>query len=170
MNATIQYQSKAYHIDLSKPLDISIPLRASKHNVNAWYLDEPSIAPAVLGDWVGSVESGASVNFNTITFNPHAHGTHTECVGHITKKFHSINEQLKQFFFLAEVITIAPSKIDDDFVITAKQLEYSLKGKQPEAVVIRTIPNTKEKLSQQYSNTNPPYLHEDAAVFYAKTM
>jgi len=41
MIATIQYNSKKHQIDLTKPLDISIPLKASKHNVNAWYLDEP---------------------------------------------------------------------------------------------------------------------------------
>ena len=165
MKTTIQYQSITYQIDLSKPLDISIPLKASKSNVNAWYLDEPKIEPVVMGDWVGSVEKGASVNFKTITFNPHAHGTHTECVGHITKEFHSINQYLKQFFFLAEVITIAPSKLGDDFVITKKQLQFALKHTQPEAVIIRTLPNTKDKLSQQYSNTNPSYLSEEAALF-----
>ena len=26
---------------------------------------------------------GGDVNFNTITFNPHSHCTHTETVGHI---------------------------------------------------------------------------------------
>ncbi len=154
-----------FQIDLSKPLDISIPLRASKQNVNAWYLNEPSIEPVVMGDWTASVEKGASVNFNTIVFNPHAHGTHTECAGHVTKEVYSVNQHLKQFFFLAEVITIAPSKQHDDFVITKKQLQFALKDKHPEAVVIRTIPNTKEKLSHQYSNTNPPYLLEEAAVF-----
>lgn len=165
MKTTIQHQSKNYQIDLSQPLDISIPLIASKTNVNAWYIDEPKIEPVVLGDWVGSVENGASVNFKTITFNPHAHGTHTECVGHITKEFHSINLNLKQFFFLAELITIAPTKLNDDFVITKKQLQFALKDMQPEAVIIRTIPNTKDKLSQQYSNTNPPYLLEEAALY-----
>lgn len=165
MKTTIQHQSKNYQIDLSQPLDISIPLIASKTNVNAWYIDEPKIEPVVLGNWVGSVENGASVNFKTITFNPHAHGTHTECVGHITKEFHSINLNLKQFFFLAELITIAPTKLNDDFVITKKQLQFALKDMQPEAVIIRTIPNTKDKLSQQYSNTNPPYLLEEAALY-----
>ena len=95
MIATIQYNSKKLLIDLSKPLDISIPMRASKSNVNAWYLGEPKIEPVKNGDWIGSVAQGADVNFNTIQFNPHAHGTHTECVGHITKEFHSINKNLK---------------------------------------------------------------------------
>lgn len=165
MIATIQYNSKKLQIDLSQPIDISISLRASKTNVNAWYIDEPKIEPVSIDDWVGSVEAGADVNFNNIYFNPHAHGTHTECVGHITKKVYSINEHLKQFFFLAEVVTVPPVKIKGDFVITKKQLQFALGNKKRDAIVIRTIPNTKEKLTMQYSNTNPPYMLEEAALY-----
>ena len=165
MIATIQYNSKKHQIDLTKPLDISIPLIASKHNVNAWYLDEPKIEPVRVEDWVASVKEGASINFNNIHFNPHAHGTHTECFGHITKEFHSINKILKQFFFLAEVITVAPEKLNDDFVISKKQLQFALGNKKRDAIIIRTIPNTNEKLSKQYSNTNPPYLLEAAVIY-----
>lgn len=165
MKATIKYQSNTYQIDLSKPLDISIPLKASKNNVNAWYLDEPRIEPVKNGDWVGSLKEGASVNFNNIYFNPHAHGTHTECVGHITKEFHSVNKNLKQFFFTAELISVAAEKYMKDTVISKKQMELLLKDKTPEALVIRTMPNTKEKKKRHYSNTNWTYMTEEAMVF-----
>ena len=165
MIATIQYNSKKHQIDLTKPLDLSIPLKASKTNVNAWYVSEPKIVPVKDGKWIASVAEGADINFNHIWFNPHAHGTHTECVGHITKKVHSINKNLKQFFFFAEVITVAPEKMGDDFVISKKQLQFALGNKKRDAVVIRTLPNTKEKLSRQYSNTNPPYLLKEAAIY-----
>ena len=165
MIATIQKKHRTIKVDLSNPIDISIPLHASKKNVNAWYLEEPKIEPVIMEDWVGSVAKGASVNFNSIWFNPHAHGTHTECVGHITENVYSINQQLKKFFFLAEVITIPPQRVDGDFVISKKQLQFAIGNKKREAIVIRTIPNTKEKLSQQYSHTNPPYLLEEAAIY-----
>lgn len=165
MIATIQYNSKRHKIDLTKPIDISMPLRASKQNVNAWYVDAPTIEPVSDDKWVASVKDGACINFNSISFNPHAHGTHTECVGHITEKVYSINKNLKQFFFLAEVITVAPEQLNGDFVISKKQLKFALGNKKRDAVVIRTLPNTKEKLSRQYSNTNPTYLLEDAAVY-----
>ena len=165
MIATLQYYSKTFKVDLSKPLDISIPLRASKDNVNAWYLSEPSIEAVKTEGWVGKVSAGASVNFNTIAFNPHAHGTHTECIGHITKDFHSVNKNLKQFFFLAEVITVAPEMHNGDFVIAKKQVETVLDNKRRDAIVLRTLPNTKDKLSRQYSNTNPPYLLEETAIY-----
>ena len=165
MITKIKYNSKFYTINLLQPIDISIPLRASKDNVNAWYIDPPKIEPVKDGEWVASVSEGACINFNNIFFNPHGHGTHTECVGHITEKVHSINQNLKQFFFLAEVVTVAPEKLKSDFVISKKQLQFALGNKKRDAVVIRTIPNMKDKLNKQYSHTNPTYLLEEAAIF-----
>ncbi|MDA9070198.1 cyclase family protein [Algibacter sp.] len=165
MIATIQYNSRKLQIDLSKPLDISMPIISSKKNVNAWYIDEPKIEPIKDGEWIASVSEGASVNFNNIYFNPHAHGTHTECAGHITEKVHSINQNLKTFFFLAEVITVAPENDNEDKIISKKQLQFALGNKKRDAIILRTIPNTREKLSRQYSNTNWPYLKEDAVKF-----
>lgn len=158
-----------HFIDLSKPLDISIPMKGEASNVNAWYIEHPRIEPHKEGEFVGSVAQGSATNFNDIWFNPHAHGTHTECVGHITEDFHSINQSLKRFFFLAEVITLAPEKYQDDFVVSRKQLQYALGDKRREALVIRTLPNTKDKLGKQYSNTNPPYLLEQAAEFLVES-
>lgn len=168
MITTIQYNTRKLKVDLSQPLDISIPLTGKANNVNAWYIDPPKIEPEIIDGETISVAEGAVVNFNTITFNPHSHGTHTETVGHITEKVYSINQHLKQFFFLAEVITVAPEKLDEDYVISRKQLQFALGNKKREAIVIRTMPNTREKFTKQYSNTNPTYLLEDAAE-YLKT-
>ena len=165
MKAIIHANSRTYTIYVDQPIDISIPLRASKDNVNAWYLPPPKIYPAKLKNWTGSVKSGASVNFNSIEFNPHAHGTHTECVGHITEETYSINLCLKQFLFVSEVITVVPEKRGEDLIISEKQLQYAIGNKKREAVVIRTLPNTKDKLSRQYANTNPPFLSEAAAIY-----
>ncbi|MFD1062983.1 cyclase family protein [Winogradskyella litorisediminis] len=168
MIATIQYKSKRLKVDLSKPLDISIPIRHGAKNVNAWYIGPPKIAPEKFDDDIVSVKEGASVNFNTITFNPHSHGTHTETVGHIVEEKHSINKALKQYFFLAEVVTVAPEKFMKDIVISAKQLKFALGNKVREAIVIRTLPNQKDKKTMQYSNTNWPYLKEDAIEYLVK--
>ncbi|CAC9973920.1 cyclase family protein [Flavobacterium panici] len=160
-----------FEIDLSKPIDISIPLTNTDENPIAWYIEKPVIEPVVFGDWVGKVSEGkSSTNFNNIFFNPHGHGTHTECLGHITNDFFSINQSLKQFFFFAKLITVEPEKIGDDFVITKEQVQKALSASTSlsvtnEALIIRTIPNQKDKKSRKYSNTNPPYLSEEAAIF-----
>ena len=165
MKATIQHNNTTYTIDFSSPIDISIPLTNTDTNPIAWYIDKPVIEPVKMGDWVGKVSEGSSTNFNNIFFNPHGHGTHTECLGHITKDFYSINQALKQFFFLAEVISITPEVQGEDLVITHDQIENALAGKSPEAIVIRTLPNETIKKSKNYSNTNPPYLEEAAAAY-----
>ena len=66
MIATIQYNSRNHKIDLSNPLDISIPLIASKSNVNAWYVEEPKIEAVKVDDETVSVKEGACVNFNNM--------------------------------------------------------------------------------------------------------
>lgn len=166
-----------FEIDLSKPIDISIPLTNTDENPIAWYIEKPVIEPVVFGDWIGKVSEGkSSTNFNNIFFNPHGHGTHTECLGHITNDFFSINQSLKQFFFSAKLITVEPEKIGEDYVITKESISTSLNvtsldrastslSVTNEALIIRTLPNQKEKKSRKYSNTNPPYLSEEAAIF-----
>lgn len=165
MKAIIQHEGKTFSVNLNEAIDISIPMVGRSTNVNAWYATHPVIEPVVDEDFVISVTNGSSVNFNRIEFIPHAHGTHTECVGHITEDVFSINQHLKQFFFIAEVITVAPGRLEDDYVISRKQVEMLLKGKRPEALVIRTIPNTLEKCAMQYSHTNHPYLAGEAAKY-----
>ena len=165
MKTTIQHNNTTYEIDLSQPIDISLPIQNNEQNPIAWYLDQPEINPVVMGDFVGSVASGkSSTNFNNILFNPHGHGTHTECLGHITKDFYSINQTLKQFFFIAELISIEPEVFQEDFIITKNQIEQALNGTSPEALVIRTLPNSVDKKHKNYSNTNPAYLTEEAAI------
>ena len=166
MRATIQLDGRELSVDLSKPLDISLPLSASDENPIAWYLEKPVIEPVRFGDWIGKVSEGkSSTNFNNIQFNPHGHGTHTECLGHITRDFYSVNDALGQFFFAAELISIQPEKIGEDLVITLEQVKSALPDKSPQALVIRTLPNLDAKRSKKYSNTNPPYLHFQAAKF-----
>lgn len=155
-----------FQVDLSKPIDISIPLSNTDANPIAWYINKPLIEPVKFDEWVGKVASGmSSTNFNNIQFNPHGHGTHTECLGHITHDFYSVNQALKQFFFIAELVSVELEEQEGDFVITKAAIENALKGKKPEAIVIRTLPNDTSKLSRKYSHTDPPFLAEDAALF-----
>jgi kynurenine formamidase len=165
LKTTISHNNQTFEIDLSKPIDISIPLSNTDKNPIAWYIEKPEIEPVKFGDWIGKVSEGSSTNFNNIFFNPHGHGTHTECLGHITRGFYSINQCLKQFFFTAELISIEPETINDDLIITKNQIEKALNGNFPEAIIIRSLPNLESKKSKNYSKTNPAYLSEEAAIF-----
>jgi arylformamidase len=163
MQVTVTHQGKSFSADLNRPLDISIPLREGAGNVNAFHIPPVQIEPLRIGSFVGAVSEGGSCNVNNILFNPHGNGTHTECVGHIAKEKYTISHSLKRFFFVAELVTIEPElQADGDRVITLAQLEKAVHT-SPEALVIRTLPNGEDKMSRQYSGTNPPYLHSSAA-------
>jgi len=172
MKAQIENGRNSFTVDLSLPIDISIPLTNSNKNPIAWYLDLPKIEPVRTKNWIGSVKNGNSTNFNTIEFNPHAHGTHTECLGHITQEFYSINKQLKNFFFLAKLISVTPKKQNQDQIITKDCLDLSVisdfEKLEIKALIIRTLPNSEEKKSKNYSHSNPPYLSEEVAFFFAE--
>ena len=160
MIATILHLGREFRVDLFKPIDISMPLSTEKNATSAWYVEPMKLEPVIMGNWVGDVNQGASVNFRNVKFNPHGNGTHTECVGHISKEFFTINQNLKRFMFIAELLTVLPYELENgDYVITAQQIRNSLEGlTKPEALIIRTLGNGQEKLHTNYSNTNPPYL------------
>lgn len=166
MFTTINHKGKIYKADLSLPIDISIPLRAGEQNVNAWNAAPVKMEPVRVGNWIGEVSLGGSVNFRNIAFNPHGNGTHTECVGHISKEMYSINKLLKKFFFISEVISILPDELaNGDLTITAEHIQNCIGDKRPEALIIRTISNPPSKIDRQYSGTNPPYITEDGMRF-----
>ena len=166
MKATIHYQNKEYQIDLSSPIDLSIEM--NDQSVQAWYQDHLKIEPVIDGDFIGEVKSGAPVNFRNIRFNPHAHGTHTECYGHISQDWVNVSECITDFFHLAKLITVTPEKLSNgDLVITKENLinEFGENSENFTALLIRTTPNTELKKVINYSNTNPPYILSDAMEY-----
>ncbi|HUM52943.1 MAG TPA: cyclase family protein [Chitinophagales bacterium] len=163
MLTSIQHHEKTYKVDLSKPIDISLAVKVG--GVKAWYVAEPTFEPVKMGDWIGDVKQGGSVNFRNIFFNPHGHGTHTECVGHISAADYSVNNSLKQFHFIAQLISVTPEEINGDLIITKKILEPFLENNSTDALIIRTIENSLEKRNKNYSNTNPAFIDEAAMKY-----
>lgn len=164
---TFQHQERTCRADLSRPLDIAIPLREGPETVNCFYAPPMATEPVVAGDFVGSTAQGGPVNFLNVRLNPHGNGTHTECVGHIAKEPYTINQCLKQFHFPAWLLSIFPTKAENgDRVIFREQLEQALAEAPPaEALIIRTLPNDELKLRTNYSGANPPYVHHEAIRF-----
>ena len=158
------YLTKNTFIDTSKGFDISIPLEGNDQNPRAWYVNPPIIEPVRNENFIGSVEEGGAVNFRNIFFNPHGHGTHTECLGHITEEVHSINQHLKESFFTAKLITLEPTAvingetIEEDLILIPSQFETILREVETQALIIRTSPNDESKKHLDYSATNPAYL------------
>ncbi|SCY40241.1 Kynurenine formamidase [Nonlabens sp. Hel1_33_55] len=165
METTLIIDGKSFSIDLDKPNDISLAVQ-NNAGVGAWYIDQPKITHVEVDGYVGKVSLGGSTNFNDVFFNPHSHGTHTECIGHITEEFHSVNDALDKSFFTAQLFSVTPEDRDGDKVITAAMFDDL---KDVEVVIIRTLPNTDAKKSRNYSNTNPPYLMEEVMLRFRES-
>ncbi len=103
------------HIDLNTFYDLSIAI--GSNGPRAWYVEPAVIKPVINRFFTGSVKLGGAVNFRDVFFNPHGHGTHTECVGHISRDWISVNEELKSYFFLAELISMTEILFDSALFI-----------------------------------------------------
>lgn len=165
MKIQLEHDRQAYQTDLSKAIDISIPAG----QVRCFYATEYQAQPLTASDFVGAVKEGSPVNFFDVQLNPHGNGTHTECLGHITEEQESLLEKLKQFHFTACLVSVPVSKLDNgDEIISKESLLQACPSKLPEAFILRTFPNSSEKLQKDYSGTNPPYLTAEAMQYLVK--
>ncbi len=156
-----------YSANLSEPLDISLPLFSGEDNPNAFYIANPKFEPVKVGSFVGSVQEGGACNCENLFLNAHGNGTHTECVGHISKERITINQTLKQFFAIAQVISVNPKQIENgDWIVTNESIAKHY-NKTANALVIRTLPNSNNKKLSQYSGNNPTYLEPALGAFLA---
>jgi kynurenine formamidase len=170
---TIQWQGKTYCLELDKATPIGIPLRAGGQNPNCYWAEPPRFETIRVGDFVGSVAEGGSCNYQKVTLTPHGNGTHTECYGHICDDPQAtIARCLQAGWWVALLVSLEPEKqASGDRVLTLSALKASI-NKLPltdfEALVIRTLPNTAEKMTKNYNNTNPPYLEPALAEWCAR--
>jgi len=68
------------------------------------------------------------------------------------------------------MVTVTPDKSgEQDSIITASVLKHMLENKvKTPAIIVRTLPNSSDKLKKDYSGTNPAYFSEDAIHYLNK--
>ncbi|RLD22909.1 MAG: cyclase family protein [Bacteroidetes bacterium] len=162
MKAQIKWQGKIFEANLKKPLSIAIPLKDGHHNPNC-YFAEPAKFEVIRADgFVGSVKLGGPVNHQKITISPHGNGTHTECYGHITTSDAVIANELREHIHVAQLISVTPRAKNGDLIIDESALEVGRLQGVITALVVRTMPNSSQKLQHNYSGTNPTYFTKEA--------
>lgn len=154
LNVSVEWQGKTLHANLDKGHCIAIPLDHTKPQPNAFFAPLYEATPHKADGWIGDTRKGAAVNFYNLRINPHGNGTHTECVGHISKQRHAIHQTLGGEYSIAQLISAYPTAMENgDRIID--QLEWE---KEVEAIIIRTLPNHADKMTRHYGSTNPSYL------------
>jgi len=163
MKIEVEILEQKYKINLKAGIDISIPLSDSLDQVNCFYAPLFKSEPVRMGTFVGSVLEGGPVNFNNILLNGHGNGTHTECIGHLTKELISVNSILQEYVFINHLISVTPEKkINGDLVIEKHTIEPILNDLNIQTLTIRTLSNDILKRSKKYSGTNPTYFSKEA--------
>ncbi len=165
MIAQISWNEKTYWLKLSEGIDLSISFKEEFTQVNCFYAPFFTTQPVKSGDFIGSVKEGGPVNFYNSFINIHGGGTHTECIGHISPTRESVNQVFREYFGMAYVLSVYPTKMENgDRAITRQSLEILCpEDMAAEFLILRTLPNSEDKWSMHYSGTNPCYLDVAAA-------
>lgn len=155
--------------------DLSIPLKFNGPQPNAFGVGTARSEPVRAGEFIGDTRLGGSINFEQYTFIPHCNGTHTESVGHITNERISVREILKDICIPAQLVSVEPEVVGKEKTITPSSLKnigvkpFVVAGEIDEgstALIVRTLPNDKSKLTANYDKGNiPPYFTPDAMRF-----
>jgi arylformamidase len=156
----IQSGEKLYFADLSKGVEVALPLKDGSLNPNCYYAEPPEFKVIVAGDFKGSVAMGGPVNHRRISLSPHGNGTHTEGYGHISADPEAVVSKLfGPINVLCRLVSVRPEPTGAGQVISSlPQIVYQEKA---EALAIRTLPNTESKKIKNYSGTNPAYFDDE---------
>lgn len=178
MKLFFNINNKDFEVDISKPLEISIPVNFNAEQPNTYDVELATSFPYQAGDIIGDTRQGGSCNFEKVTMISHCNGTHTECAGHITDKRIYVNEVLKNIFVIGELITVEPVNAENtnekyqpelntaDKVITRKSIEDKIKKNDDvKALMIRTLPNDDSKMMRRYLQHEPPFFSNDAMEY-----
>lgn len=175
MEMNIAVGKKRYAVNTAQPLDISIPVRFDGGGLSAFSAPPPRKAAHAAEGFIGDVTQGGSCNCDVLTFAPHLSGTHTECVGHIISEPMAAYTVVRESLIPATLITVKPDtrgsdtyipkRRRDDPLITREAVFRALLGCDADfltALVVRTLPNGPEKLTQNYGASCPPFFSLEA--------
>ena len=172
---------RRWQTDLDDPTPLSIRLEFGGPQPRAFGLDEAAAEPIGFDGQLADTDVGASFNCDTVRLIPHGNGTHTEGVGHLVRDTAPVGELADEALIPCTVATVATVGIEStdetyagpsdagDRVVTGEALAdtvgaLDLPAGFSHALVLRTAPNSADKRTRDYSDTNPPYLTDDAVA------
>lgn len=167
----VSLQGRQWRVDAKRVYDLSIPLGFDAEQPNFFGAAAATGRPLIAGGFVGDVREGGSCNCATYTFTPHCNGTHTECVGHLTRDRIGMRDIAIPVYATARVVTLAPTSAANtaeksdppprpgDALITRASLASALGDeslREAEALIVRTQPNPPSKRHRSYGPERPP--------------
>jgi len=163
-------------VDLGEPVSLADEVRFSGRDPS-YFGAPPALArPLELPGFSGRVTRGASCNCSTLTLTPHAHGTHTECVAHLTREPLDAWRVVPAGWMACELVSVSPRAAADglqgestdpaphpaDRLITRRALEQAWPVHPlvpPRALVVRTM-----SAAPSARDDAPPPTRDDAPL------
>ena len=179
MNARITLGGREVGVDISRPLSLAVELDFAGPQPRHFGAPRASSRPFEAPGFPGAVARGASCNCEVISLIPHCNGTHTECVGHLTRERLDASRVAPLGLLPALLVSVEPEPAGalaegsdpapraGDRLITRRALERAWPTElpyTPQALIVRTQPNGSEKRVHDYSAETPPYLTREAAA------
>lgn len=177
MKGSVEIGGGEYKVNFSQALDISIPLNFNGNQPNTYNVERAKSSVYKDGQFIGDTRQGGPCNFETYTFTPHCNGTHTECIGHITKERVSLLNCLQEEMIPSTVISVNPKNTNEnyipninleDLVITKEDLQQAVQAVDScflRALIVRTLPNLKNKKSRDYMQSPSCFFSIDAMQY-----
>lgn len=178
MKIIADLNGQPFTVDLFAGKSIAIDLNFSGGQPNHFGVEKAITRTVEIGEFIGDTERGGSCNVDQLTLIPHCNGTHTESVGHIVNEEVPVCDLARDGLFLAQLVSVPlvdardttesyrPELDHHDTLVTRMELQRCCAGVDLQgvaALVIRTLPNEKAKLSRAYGQPeHPAFLTIDA--------
>ena len=178
MNARIALAGAEVRVDLARPVSLALILDFDGPQPRHFGAPRASARPFEAPGFSGAVASGASCNCEVITLIPHCQGTHTDCAGHLTRGRLDAYRVVPKGLVPAVLLSVTPlaaavsgestvpAPAAGDLLISAAAIAAAWPAGAPfaaQALVIRTLPNSADKATRDYTLGSPPYLSRQAA-------
>jgi kynurenine formamidase len=176
VNARIALGGRTLEVDMSRPVSLAVELDFAGAQPRHFGAPRASARPFEAPGFAGAVARGASCNCEVISLIPHCNGTHTECVGHLTRERLDASRVAPLGLLPALLLSVDPEPAGaessdpaprpEDQLITRRALERAWPERPPleaRALIVRTRPNRAAKRVHDYSAETPPYLTREAA-------
>jgi len=175
--AEINFAGQKVRAALDRGVSLAIAVDFGAAGPRHFGAGSPSSKPFAIGNFSGSVATGASANCSTITLTPHCQTTHTESVAHLTREAGDAWRVVPRGPMPAVVVSVLPEPAREsnestdpepyatDTLISRRRLRAAwpmTRMVDPVAAVIRTLPNDPAKRSRNYTDLVPPYLTREA--------
>lgn len=152
----LAYSGRRYRSHTPVANDLALPLAFDGGGPRAFGAEAARITPLASPGFSARVAEGASCNASVLHVAPHGNGTHTETVAHLCEGGPDAASLLTGGW---QPAWLASTAVETGTIIRAEALGEALadaKDAGATAFMLRTRPNTVDKLQRHYTPTRPP--------------